>query len=607
MNIYVQTPRNQLSCPGPNNLPPLTFHAVHGDNIRISRDGHTARRVESFCKGITFSARPLRVNERVCVKFSEISSNWSGVIRFGFTSVDPASMRHNLPKYACPDLTNKPGFWAKALHERYCVRNNVLFYYVTASGDVHFGINGEEKGVFMTDVDARAPLWAVIDVYGNSTVIEFLDSRVYAFQQQQQQHQIPRHAHNHHHHNQQRSISHAALPIEPNHEPNHIISAMDALSIHSSNSSNETPIQIPPLRFTPPTVVVPAPFHCTRGRNVKFLGNERNIACRTESEFCQGYVFTSRPIKIGEKFIIQILKTENMFVGSMALGLTSCDPALLQPHRDLPDDSDLLLDRREYWVLSKDVVDLEKFDEIKFCLMPNGELQLSKNNGPTRVVMHVDQSLQLWAFLDVYGSTQCVSMYSELMPSMGGVVQQPRHIVQVPELSSSTSSVTSQITTNANNCTNTRISLSTASPSSDMIQLQTGGTVLVVNLPPAQHENSARRTSQRISATIPQQSSQDLVSPTCGQYCETSLTTTSNNAANYATLQTWQDNNGCNANNNSSGECIICYTKKIDSVLYSCGHMSMCYECAIKQWRMGTGHCPLCRAVIKDVIRTYKT
>ena len=162
---------------------------MHGDNIRISREGTVAKRYESFCKGITFSARPVRVNERVCVKFLDISNNWSGVIRFGFTCNDPASLRGNLPKYACPDLTNKPGFWAKALNERYCYRGNVLFYYVTPSGDVHFGINGEEKGVFITDVDARGPLWAVIDVYGNSTAIEFLDSRIYMFQAQQQQHQ----------------------------------------------------------------------------------------------------------------------------------------------------------------------------------------------------------------------------------------------------------------------------------------------------------------------------------------------------------------------------------------------------------------------------------
>lgn len=476
---------------------------MHGDNIRISRDGHTARRVESFCKGVTFSARPLRVNERVCVRFTEISNNWSGVIRFGFTSTDPSTMRCNLPKYACPDLTNKPGFWAKALHERYCIRSNVLFYYVTASGDVHFGINGEEKGVFMTDVDARAPLWAVIDVYGNSTVIELLDSRIYSFQQQQQRHS--------HHHQRNGSTPTAN---EPNLEPNHIIPAMEALSIHS----NEPPIQVPPLRFTPTANIASAPFHCTRGRNVKILG-DRNVACRSEAEFCQGYVFTSRPIRIGEKFIVQILKTEDMYVGSMALGLTSCDPGMLQPHRDLPDDSDLLLDRPEYWVVSKDVADLTKYDEIKFCLSPNGELQISKNGGPSRVVMHVDQSLQLWAFLDVYGSTQCVSLYCEVMPSNGTMMSQmqPRHIVQsVPE------QTMSQIS-NAN-CTNTRIALSSGSSSTDMIQLQTGGTVLVVNLPPTQHssEGNNRRASQRISASIPQQTSQELAPSTCAQYCEVS-------------------------------------------------------------------------------------
>lgn len=55
-------------------------------------------------------------------------------------------------------------------------------------------------------------------------------------------------------------------------------------------------------------------------------------------------------------------------------------------------------------------------------------------------------------------------------------------------------------------------------------------------------------------------------------------------------------------------DCTICYENSIDSVLYMCGHMCMCYECALQQWRgKGGGHCPLCRAIIKDVIRTYKS
>ncbi len=35
----------------------------------------------------------------------------------GVTSVDPASLEDNLPKYACPDLITKEGFWAKPIKE----------------------------------------------------------------------------------------------------------------------------------------------------------------------------------------------------------------------------------------------------------------------------------------------------------------------------------------------------------------------------------------------------------------------------------------------------------------------------------------------------------
>lgn len=75
------------------------------------------------------------------------------------------------------DLTSKSGFWAKALSERHAVLDSVLFFYVDAGGDVHYGLNGESKGVFMQGIDTRAPLWVLLDIYGNSTIVEFLDCR----------------------------------------------------------------------------------------------------------------------------------------------------------------------------------------------------------------------------------------------------------------------------------------------------------------------------------------------------------------------------------------------------------------------------------------------
>ncbi|XP_053680204.1 protein neuralized [Anopheles nili] len=672
--------RSASSCPGPNNLPPLQFHTVHGDNIRISREGTVAKRYESFCKGITFSARPVRVNERVCVKFLDISNNWSGVIRFGFTCNDPASLRGNLPKYACPDLTNKPGFWAKALNERYCYRGNVLFYYVTPSGDVHFGINGEEKGVFITDVDARGPLWAVIDVYGNSTAIEFLDSRIYMFQAQQQQHQQQQQQQQQHH--QQQHHGHPQGQTRRPTEQEISVPHLESLSINQHNHQlmEERPTGCGALspstsaryHHNPPSPsLVPLPFHPVRGRNIKFSA-DRYVATRADTEFCQGYVFSPRPIKIGEKLIIEILKTDSIFVGSLALGLTSCDPASLQLN-DLPDDSDMLLDRPEYWVVSKDVAStLVRGDELCFCVTVNGEVQISKNGGPPSVVMHIDQSLQLWAFLDVYGSTQSVRLFSYTMlsptvtsscaanlyearshSSLASVttaatsqsvrslhqVQQQAMVESAALAGASCRTLAGSSSTTALVQQSTTATTATASVRPDMIQINPGGTVLVVNLPPADVLSQQQQQASQPQATIVTRglttsastlsvplSTLSLSSHTGSTGTASELMASNNNSANYAasssaypeTLSSYNNaanystaalaaNGGIYSSTNCV-DCTICFEKPIDSVLYMCGHMCMCYDCAIKQWRgIGGGHCPLCRAVIRDVIRTYKS
>ena len=156
--------------------PPLKFSPRHGDNCQILRDGSQAKRGDSFCKGIVFSDRPVEVGERVCLRLTELSIRWSGVLRLGFTSHNPVDIQ-SLPKYACPDLTGKPGYWAKALAERYAESNALIHYYFTANGDVHFGVNGTDKGLFFSGVDTRRPLWCMMDLYGNCTAIEMVDMR----------------------------------------------------------------------------------------------------------------------------------------------------------------------------------------------------------------------------------------------------------------------------------------------------------------------------------------------------------------------------------------------------------------------------------------------
>lgn len=345
----------------------------------------------------------------MCIRFVEISNSWSGVIRFGFTNHDPASLAHSLPKYACPDLTNKPGNWAKALGERFCEKDNLLYYYVNSAGDVHFGVNGEEKGLFFSGVDTRNPLWALVDVYGNCTAVQFADPRAPS--------QVRRVTHN---------------PVEED----RLANSMRSLSVEEA---------LPTPRYQNP--LVPLSLHRIKGRNVQFI-NDRGVVARSETEFCQGYVFTARPMRPGQTIVVQILATEAAYSGSLAIGLTSCDPATLR-QCDLPDDAELLLDRPEYWVVRRDAANgLRRGDELAVTLTMDGEVRVSRNGSNPVTVMHVDHTLRLWAFVDIYGATQRVRMLSS-------------QLTQTPP---------QQL----------RLIASSAAP----ISTGSGGTVLVVSLPP---------------------------------------------------------------------------------------------------------------------------
>lgn len=56
-----------------------------------------------------------------------------------------------------------------------------------------------------------------------------------------------------------------------------------------------------------------------------------------------------------------------------------------------------------------------------------------------------------------------------------------------------------------------------------------------------------------------------------------------------------------------SDECSICYENAVDTVIYACGHMCLCYTCGLKLKKMSNACCPICRRQIKDIIKTYRS
>ncbi|XP_015420624.1 PREDICTED: E3 ubiquitin-protein ligase NEURL1B [Myotis davidii] len=80
----------------------------------------------------------------------------------------------DIPKYACPDLVTRPGYWAKALPENLALRDTVLAYWVDRHGRVFYSVNDGEPVLFHCGVAVGGPLWALIDVYGITDEVQLL-------------------------------------------------------------------------------------------------------------------------------------------------------------------------------------------------------------------------------------------------------------------------------------------------------------------------------------------------------------------------------------------------------------------------------------------------
>ena len=58
---------------------------------------------------------------------------------------------------------------------------------------------------------------------------------------------------------------------------------------------------------------------------------------------------------------------------------------------------------------------------------------------------------------------------------------------------------------------------------------------------------------------------------------------------------------------NSSNECAVCLERPPDCVVYTCGHMCMCYGCAHDIRESADASCPICRQPIVDIIKIFRT
>ncbi|KAJ3656929.1 hypothetical protein Zmor_015974 [Zophobas morio] len=152
--------------------PKIRFHETHGIDISISHKSTTARSAQTNHNGLVFISEPIRPFQKIAIKLVEVSDKYPTIISIGFTSHDPSAMRDDLPLKSRSELKIKQGFWICTPPKQCCVRDAVLQFYVSPSGNIHFGVNGVEKACFDKNVDTSGQLWGLVDIRSPLTAIE---------------------------------------------------------------------------------------------------------------------------------------------------------------------------------------------------------------------------------------------------------------------------------------------------------------------------------------------------------------------------------------------------------------------------------------------------
>ena len=117
---------------------------------------------------------------------------------------------------------------------------------------------------------------------------------------------------------------------------------------------------------------------------------------------------------MGETLFVEVGHLGLPYFGALLFGVTSCDPASLHAG-DLPADPEVLLDRKEYWVVHRGFPMPCSGDVLSFSLLPSGEVHHGVNGVARGRLLCVDSSQVLWAFFTLHGAVNRLRILGKLL------------------------------------------------------------------------------------------------------------------------------------------------------------------------------------------------
>uniref|UniRef100_A0A8C1AYZ4 E3 ubiquitin-protein ligase NEURL3-like n=1 Tax=Cyprinus carpio carpio TaxID=630221 RepID=A0A8C1AYZ4_CYPCA len=159
-------------------LKAISFHSdVKGSLITLSDGGRRVSRDESsFCHGLTFSGRAVKRGEKLRLRVERCGGDWHGALRLGFAHVSPEQTP--LPPLAIPDLTRSPLYAAVIVPEHICRPGSEIEFMLKKNGSLRIRSSDGRTHTEQTTLNPEWPVWAMIDVYGQTTAVTMLGSEM---------------------------------------------------------------------------------------------------------------------------------------------------------------------------------------------------------------------------------------------------------------------------------------------------------------------------------------------------------------------------------------------------------------------------------------------
>uniref|UniRef100_A0A4W3K6H9 Neuralized E3 ubiquitin protein ligase 1B n=1 Tax=Callorhinchus milii TaxID=7868 RepID=A0A4W3K6H9_CALMI len=504
-----------------------------GSAIQLDSSNCSALRKFSFCNGIIFTNRPVAMQEEVRFRITKTNDLLFGGLRLGCTIFDPSLIDPKaLPKFVCPNLAEKPGFWGFGIHQEDVKEGTIISLWVNKKGQLWYRVN-KKKGFVLTEgLPSKWPLWVMLDVYGSTCEVQLLVLACFMS-----------------------PTSLAPLLVGG---PSATLPPLSGTPSHSSCTSPppcllQDPFQDTPLRPCfrspcfppcPPPSPTPTPSlekqqctpHCqlffnpsTKGSAIQL--DSSNCSARRKFSFCNGIIFTNRPVGMQEEVRFRITKNNVLLCGGLRLGCTIFDPSLIDPKALPKFVCPNLAEKPGFWGFGIHQEDVKEGTIISLWVNKKGQFWYRVNKKEQYLLTKgLPNKWPLWFMLDLYGSTCEVQLLGKNLT-----------VDQNLTLASSMSSFYSKTILEAKD--NPRLLFS--SP--------TG--------------YSSPNESSSFADTMP--------SGTRAQCFGT-----------------------------PDAECIICFTRQVDTFFYGCGHLCTCYICA-QECLSRNMNCPMCRKPIKEIIKTF--